>query len=135
MSSLWNFKYSFFMFADSFLDSLFPGSLRYSALHPSLMSLSNKNINFYSVLTACHFLPRILTERRWSCNISKIERICFLILLNKLESINNSGTWDSTEVWNPFLFMPLSSQCNFFYPLFKGSLSEKSFPVWKELGG
>lgn len=56
MSDLWHFRYSSFMFADSFLDSLFPGSLSYLVTPFTHVSFGKKkNIVFYLVLTACTF--------------------------------------------------------------------------------
>lgn len=132
MSSLWNFKYSFFMFVSWLSLSWKSQVLSIAPFSP--VSFEHE-FKFLPVLTACHFLPKIYTERCWSCNISKIERICFLILLNKLKSINNSGMWGSTEALKSIFIYTSFFWVQFFNPLFKGSLSEKSFPVWKELGG
>lgn len=45
------------MFADSFLGSLFPGSLSYLVTPFTCVSL-DKEHNFYLVLTACHLSPK-----------------------------------------------------------------------------
>lgn len=106
MSGFWPFRYSSFMFADSFLDSLFPGSLNDLVIPFTYVSFE-KNHNFYLVLTVCHLSPK---NSYWGMLILRcIQHWKNLLLVFTFSSITDEGQKDidpfspraSIPTWNP----------------------------------